>query len=147
LVNRDWKIKLKIIKTSTKWPRTQTRNKKNKDWSRNSNNKESQVVIFQGEERKKEAKKAHKWQTRPPMPTYAARHGRLCSQWHGERVFLDARRRCTRHSKCTGASDAPSSVIHVHVSFFIQKSNCLWADLIIMKKPLWKDIKALSIQF
>jgi hypothetical protein len=61
LLNRDWKIKLKIIKTSTKWPRTQTRNKKNKDWSQNSNNKESQVVIFQGEERKKKREKD------PPM--------------------------------------------------------------------------------
>ena len=76
MVNRDWKIKLKIIKTSTNWPRTQTRNKKNKDWSQNSNNKESQVVIFQGEERKKKGKKTHQWQTRPPMPTHAARHGR-----------------------------------------------------------------------
>jgi hypothetical protein len=41
-------IKLKINKNSTKWPRI-----KKKDWSWNTNNKEGQTIIFEGEEKKK----------------------------------------------------------------------------------------------
>jgi hypothetical protein len=41
-------MKLKTNKTSTKGSRTKIRNKKNKDWSRNINNKDSQAIILEG---------------------------------------------------------------------------------------------------
>jgi hypothetical protein len=41
-------LKLKTNKTSINGLKTKMRNQKNKDWSRNTNNKEGQAVIFSG---------------------------------------------------------------------------------------------------
>jgi len=49
--------------TFTKELRPEIRNKKNKDWSWNTNNQEGQVIILGRRERKK---KGSRWQTRPP---------------------------------------------------------------------------------
>jgi len=52
-------MKLKTNQTSTKEHRKKIRNKKNKEWSWNINNKKSQAIIFEVGERQKGKKRSN----------------------------------------------------------------------------------------
>ena len=104
-------MKLKTNKTSTKGSRTKIRNKKNKDWSRNINNKDSQAIILEGWERKR--KGVHQWQIKPPTPTCATLHERK----HGDTSY-------DMWKGIFGYWEVPHMLYEVPKRFLVQKS--LW---------------------
>jgi len=144
LVNWDRMMKLKINVTFIEGARIKIRNQKNKDWSVNTNNKDGQAIIFWGGERK-EGKKIHWRQTRPPS--------KICIS-PIERGHDDVSKDMTKRYFWTlgGVTRVTQSAlpctVHAHlISLFIQIWNHFWAEFIIKKNHYKKIKNPLDLKF
>jgi hypothetical protein len=156
-------MKLKTNVTSTKGPRTKIKNKKNKDWSKNINNKESQTIIFLGKREKKKKEKRKDQEVTHWTTTFEMHHSTKKKtwwrfQWQGQRAFLDAVRHRTSQLKGWGAYHVSESPPHASflfissINFYILSHTKLpisWIDIIKKKKKNYckKTKKGLRYKF